>query len=853
MYLYDWPSIEKGYPQDEVLESRILSILNQMSLEEKIGQMIQPDLREVSLAEAKEYQLGSILNGGGAWPDGNKYSTVEDWVNLADNYFWAVDESFHGKPFRIPFMWATDAVHGHNNVFGATLFPHNIGLGSARDPDLIRRIGQVTATEVAVTGLDWTFAPTVAVPQNYRWGRVYEGYSSEPLITEAYAEQMVIGLQGDVWELADHGRVISTLKHWVGDGGTVFGTDRGENRDPELHLINNHARGYFSGLEAGAQAVMVSFNSWVNEKNTGTLDGDKYNYKIHGSRYLITDVLKNKMGFDGVVITDWNGHSEISGCTGGNCPNVVLAGSDIIMVTANADWRAFRQNLLDQVRSGLIPMERIDDAVTRILRVKMRAGLWEKPSPRMRYLSGRSDLWSNKEHRSLAREAVRKSLVLLKNEKNMLPLDRHRNYLVVGSAAQDIQKQTGGWSLTWQGNENEGLTDFPGAKTVLDAVRDRVGAENVFSSVDAAPSDAIAIVVIGEDPYAEMFGDINPTKTLEFSRLKRSYGEDLALLRNLSTRGFPIVTIFFSGRPLYVSEEINLSTAFVAGWLPGTEGGGITDLIFSEGDYEFSGRLSFAWPARKCDAVLSGFHAGDDDQGEVYGRREIDELPEALLPVGYGLSLDTNLSDTYGISIATVALDEADDGCNSQLKDLSVATESIRLFGVGADDDYTMFISGSSNDWTGVRASGGTKTRIVEVVTTPIDFAHQQDGLRIVFSGEGPGQVYLAASDGSTVDFQRYANANSELVINFAILSKIPEKLLLAMHCGWPCRGEVDLLEFVPEHEQLLSDRWTSARVPLAFFENDGMIFQSVTSPFLIFSDSDLEISVGSIDLIPGG
>lgn len=847
-----WPRVYNNDLFDIDLERRVSKILKEMTLEEKIGQMIQPDLREVSPQEAAQYKLGSLLNGGGAWPNDNKYALAQDWVTLADTYYEAVENAFVGRGFKIPFMWATDAVHGHNNVFGATVFPHNIGLGAARDPDLIRRIGEATAKEVLITGLDWTFSPTVAVPQDYRWGRVYEGYSQDPSITYQYSQAMVLGLQGSPGHLAEDDRVISTLKHWVGDGGTVNGIDRGVNEDPEVDLINTHSHGYFAGIHAGAMAVMTSFNSWVNDRNYSLAGYQEYNYKAHGSKYLVTDILKDKLGFDGLVITDWNGHSEISGCTSDNCPNVVLAGNDIIMVTANADWKAFFANLLSQVRSGIIPLDRIDDAVTRILRVKMRAGLWEKPRPRLRTFAGRQDLLGSENHRSLAREAVRKSLVLLKNQQGFLPLAPDKNYLVVGSAANDIQKQTGGWSLTWQGNENEGLTDFPGATTVLASVVEKVGADRVFTSVDDAPEDAIAIVVIGEDPYAEMFGDIGPSKTLEYAALKKTYKADLLLLGELKGLGYRIVTVFFSGRPLYVNDILNDSMAFIAGWLPGSEGRGVTDLLFSDGTYDFSGRLSFPWPRTKCQIITD--QVGMESNESLV----LDPLPgkqgmiDLLFPLGYGLSYDENKSTTYGIDSAVLDLDERDYGCGLDSKDRGVASSSLKLFGVGADDEFTMFLSGASTNWVGVKTSRGSVRRIAEVSVSPIDFIHQQDGLRVVFQGAGPGQIYLSPAGDVGVDLQRYVNANSVLKFEISASFEDLSDIVLAMHCGWPCRGEVRLSDHVSDEKEQSSGGWITIEIPLAKFVDEGMTFTYVTSPFLLFSESKLEFLLGMVELVPG-
>ncbi|MGB5446620.1 MAG: glycoside hydrolase family 3 protein, partial [Psychromonas sp.] len=579
-YFSQWPAISSAIAKDPLLEKKVAEILSLMTLEEKVGQMIQPDLREVTPQEAKEYKLGSLLNGGGGWPNDNKYASAKDWALESDKYWLALEEAYQGRGFKIPFMWATDAVHGHNNVFKATVFPHNIGLGAANNPDLIYKIGQATAQEIAATGLDWTFAPTVATPRDYRWGRVYEGYSEDPEIVYQYAGRMVEGIQGGAAGLAGDSHVISNVKHWVGDGGTQNGVDRGENHYSEDYLRNIHATGYFAGLKAGAQVVMTSFNSWHNDANYDQEKNGEYNKKLHGSKYLVTDVLKNTMGFDGIVVTDWNGQGEINGCSAGNCPAAVNAGNDVFMVTARSDWQAFYHNVVAQVKDGTIPVSRIDDAVTRILRVKLRANLWEKSKPSQRTLAGHQELLGSDEHRSLAREAVSESLVLLKNKDNILPLANDQKILVAGSAANNIQKQTGGWSLTWQGDENSIDKDFPGATTMLMAVQSTVGSKNVITKLSDADKNTIALVVIGEDPYAEMFGDIKANKTLEFSTIKPSYLADLEKIKELKAAGLKVVTVFYSGRPLYVNEEINHSDAFVAAWLPGTEAGGITDVLF---------------------------------------------------------------------------------------------------------------------------------------------------------------------------------------------------------------------------------------------------------------------------------
>ena len=372
-----WPKLNLPVEQKPAMEQRIDELLAKMTLEQKVAQMIQPEIRDITVEDMRKYGFGSYLNGGGAFPNNDKYATPQDWIALAESLYQAsVDDSVDG--IDIPTMWGTDAVHGHNNVLGATIFPHNIGLGAANNPELIKDIAGVTATEVMVTGIDWVFAPTVAVARDVRWGRTYESYSENPEIVHDYAAAIVEGLQGDVTkDFLDERHVISTVKHFIGDGATTDGIDQGNAEISEQELFDYHAQGYVGGLQAGAQTVMASFNSWNGKK-------------LHGDEYLLTDVLKNKMGFDGFVVGDWNGHGQIADCTNADCPQAANAGLDMYMVPTAA-WKPLYQNLVAQAQEGTIPMARIDDAVRRILRVKMRAGLFDKPSPAELPLSGKTE------------------------------------------------------------------------------------------------------------------------------------------------------------------------------------------------------------------------------------------------------------------------------------------------------------------------------------------------------------------------------------------------------------------------------------------------------------------------------
>ncbi|MFS2111327.1 glycoside hydrolase family 3 protein [Sphingomonas sp. Sphisp140] len=577
----DWPALRSPTPRDAAMEARIATILRGMTIEQKIGQITQADIRSITPDEVRRYYIGSVLNGGGAWPGQKKDAAVTDWTALSDAYYRASMST--DMAVQIPVIWGTDAVHGHGNVAGATLFPHNIGLGAAHDPALVERIGRATARQVRATGISWVFAPTLAVGEDRRWGRTYESYSSDPAIVASYARAMVHGLQGG---LTGDGDVVATAKHYLGDGGTFDGIDQGENRAARTHMIQVQGAGYYPALKAGVQTVMISYSSW-NDVGAGKDYG-----KMHGNRELIADVLKARLGFDGLVVSDWNGIQQVPGCAKDHCPQAVNAGIDMIMVPD--DWKAFIANTVADVRAGRIAETRIDDAVTRILRVKLRAGLFDR-NPNASAYAGKADAL---DARDVGREAVRKSVVLLKNQ-GVLPLAPGKRVLVVGSSADSLSNQTGGWSLTWQGTENRNR-DFKGGTTLLAALRDALGTSNVSfdadgKGVDPSKFDAV-VAVIGETPYAEYHGDVRAPRPVAHSAL---YPDDLAVLRRVTGKGVPVVSLLYSGRPAYANDLINLSDAFVAAFLPGTEGAGLADLLVGR-RYDFTGRLSFAWPGSAC-------------------------------------------------------------------------------------------------------------------------------------------------------------------------------------------------------------------------------------------------------------
>jgi len=422
-----WPMAKSPLGLDAAIEKRITGMLRQMSIEEKIGQVIQPEWKTIKPEEVTRYHIGSIENGGGAVPGGNKHATVKDWVDLIEPYYQA--SVVPGEKVTIPLIWASDAVHGHNNVYGATLFPHNIGLGAANDPELLHRIGEVTAAEVRSTGIDWTFAPTIAVARDDRWGRTYESYSEDPRIVSKYAAAMVSGIQGSGKTFLDHDHVISTAKHFLGDGSTDGGRDQGDSIVSETDLARLHGAGYIAAINAGTQSIMASYNSW-------------HGVKMHANKGLLTDVLKGRMGFDGFIMGDWLAHGQIPGCTNSDCSIAFNAGLDIF--NEPQDWKLLHANLVRDVKSGVISQARLDDAVRRILRVKLRMGVFDEPSPAHR--TGTFKPIGTLQHRAVAREAVRKSLVLLKNDGDLLPLRGVRSIAVIGGNADKGVMAGGGSS-----------------------------------------------------------------------------------------------------------------------------------------------------------------------------------------------------------------------------------------------------------------------------------------------------------------------------------------------------------------------------------------------------------------------
>ncbi len=562
------------------VEDRVADLLSRMTLDEKIGQMALVEKDSIAVTDLIDMTIGGLLSGGGGSPDEN---SPEAWAEMVDGF----QEVALQNRLGIPMIYGVDAVHGHNNVYGAVIFPHNIGLGAANDPDLMTRIGQVTAEEMIATGIYWDYAPVLAVSGDIRWGRSYESYGSDPDRVAALGTAYLIGLQGD--DLAAADTVLATPKHYIGDGSTEWGTsttgdymiDQGVTPADETLLRSILLPPYIAAVDAGARSVMISFSSW----------GDT---KMHANDYLITDVLKGELGFTGFVVSDWGGIDQIApGDYYTSVVEAINAGVDMNMVPY--EYEEFIAVMHEAVENGDITDERIDDAVSRILRVKFEMGLFEHPYSDPALL----DTVGSDEHRAVAREAVAKSMVLLKNENDALPLDRNAAYINVSGKADDIGRQSGGWSITWQGAAGN-IT--PGT-TILEAIRAAVGPDTIvvddaYGNLAYVPDDALAdtacVTVIAEDPYAEGVGD---SDDLTLS------SKDVAMLERMHENCGTVILILVAGRPLIITDQLDLVDAVVMAWLPGTEGQGVADVLF--GDVPFTGTLPVDWP-RSMEQVRSG-------------------------------------------------------------------------------------------------------------------------------------------------------------------------------------------------------------------------------------------------------
>lgn len=576
--------MNKEIKTDLSLEQKVESLLVQMTLDEKIGQMTQVrHFDDITIGDIKSKFIGSIIHTQGPTPGNDAAEWQAKFVQLQ----WLALSTRLG----IPMFFGVDAVHGQNTYAGATIFPHNIGLGAARNPKLVEQAAAITAIEARATGFNWVFSPCVAIPYNEKWGRVYEAFSESTEITTELAEASVRGHQGDSGETAS---LIATAKHFIGDGSTDFGAEGGNTTLSMEEVMERLLPPYRAAIEAGVGSVMASFNS---------LDG----VPMHAHRMLITDVLKGQLKFDGIVVSDWKAYSRFGGA------DVINAGVDVVMAV-EGDFNLYLDGVREGVLSGVIPIERIDDAVRRVLRQKFRIGLFENPFPDLSLIPK----IGIQAHREVARQAVRESVVLLKNENKTLPLKKNERIVVVGEFGDNSGLQSGGWTVNWQGVTES----YSGATTILEGIRKKATAEVLYDKngdANFAHVD-VAIIVVGETPYAEFMGDIGGVMNRYQLTLTP---EHQMLVDKYAAKGIKTAVVLISGRPLVVSKQLEQANAFISAWLPGSEGDGIAEVLF--GEYDFKGKLPHSWPKSE-----------EDYQGK-YGPNFWDNSIEALFPLGFGL------------------------------------------------------------------------------------------------------------------------------------------------------------------------------------------------------------------------
>ena len=778
-----WASLEP-LPLDPNIEDQIDEILPKLTLEQKVGQVIQGDTGSLTPEDVKKYRLGSVLSGGNSAPGPLPYAETKAWLEMADKYFNAsIDDE--GVEIAIPIIWGIDAVHGHANLKGSIIFPHNIGLGAMNNPDLIEEIASITAHELTVSGHDWTFAPTLAVPQDLRWGRSYEGFSENPDIVKSYGDRIVIGLQGQFGseDFMGNGKVISSAKHFLADGATENGVDQGDALISEEELSQVHAAGYYSSIPAGVQTIMASFSSWQGRK-------------LHGDKELLTDVLKGKMGFNGFVVGDWNGHGQVPGCINTDCPQSLNAGLDMYM--APDSWKGLYESTLEHVKDGNITIERLDDAVRRILRVKLSSGIFQKGAPSSRVNAGNESLLALPKHRVIARQAVRESMVLLKNNNQLLPIDPTKTILVVGDGAASISKASGGWTLSWQGTGHNN-DKFPNGESILQGIEEAVntaGGKVIFSEdADTSIKADVVIAVYGEDPYAEFQGD---RENLDFI----PNGFDTNKLSVYKNKGIPIVSVFLSGRPMWANTEINNSDSFIAAWLPGSEGGGISDMLFqTDPSYDFLGRLSFTWPAS---AVVSKNNN------------------EALFKVGYGLSYSS--MDQIDVLSGNSGLENSDIASTGEYfsKGDVVAPWDLWLISGELEKQIASFPS----------SVGG-------LIISKTDHMAQEDALRINWT-KSDGD-YFRISSVKPNDLSRQSNGAMKLAFNAKSFTASDSTLLIGQ-----CDDSVNCDKTL---EIKISGDWKEYMINLSSFEELGIDMSKITSAILIKADAGIEIGLSNVRL----
>lgn len=785
----DWKKISP-LPLDPAIEKQIDEILPKLTLEQKVGQVIQADSESITPEELKKYRLGSILSGGNTAPGPKPYAETSQWLEMADKFYNASIDP-EGVEIAIPYIWGIDAVHGHANLSGAIVLPHNIGLGAMRNPDLIEKIAGVTAHELTVSGHDWTFAPTLAVPLDVRWGRSYEGFSEDPTIVQSYGDRVVYGLQGKRGTdgFMAEGKVISSAKHFLADGATENGIDQGDAKISEKELREVHAAGYYSAIPAGVQTVMASFSSWKGRK-------------LHGDKEILTDVLKGQLGFNGFVVGDWNGHGQVAGCTNTDCPQSLNAGLDMYM--APDSWKGLWESTLRHVKEGTIPMSRLDDAVRRILRVKIASGIFTKGPPSSRKNAGDAHLLGLPENRAIARQAVRESMVLLKNKDGILPLDASKTIMVVGEGARSISKASGGWTLSWQGKGHTN-DEFPNGESIFAGIKEAVaeaGGEVIFSA-DGTSSETVDVViaVYGEDPYAEFQGD---RENLDFE----PNDFDVDQLKKFKNKNIPVVSVFLSGRPLWTNPEINNSDAFVAVWLPGSEGGGISDLLFQrDPSYDFTGRLSYSWPN-------SALVTRDKN-----GKKE-----NVLFELGYGLD--------YKTTSEVAQLSEA-----SGLENSAVASNG-NFFGRGTPTPpWGLWLkTGDLN-----KQIGSYPTSVGGLIVSKVDHEAQEDALRIKWTLDDYDQVRISTAN--PTDMSRETNGAMELTFSAKLFNSEKSVVKIGMGCDQdsPCDQTLDI--------NLTANDWQEYRISLSCFANLGVDMTQISTALMITAAAGTDIGLSNVRL----
>ncbi len=636
------------------IDDRVNDLLGRMTLEEKVGQMTQINLTEVieNPSIVSNYFLGSLLSGGGAAPEPN---TPNGWANMYDQ----MQQAALDTRLKIPLIYGIDAVHGHNNLKNAVIFPHNIGLGATQNPGLVEKIGKATAVEVAATGLDWTFAPCIAVPRNERWGRTYEGFGETPHLAELLGSAYIRGFQGDT--LADTKSILACAKHFVGDGGTTDGDDQGNTQIDEQTLRDIHLPGYIRAIEEGVGSIMATYNSWNGQK-------------VHGSHYLLTEVLKEELGFEGFIVSDWAAIDQLPGDYRNDIKGSINAGIDMVMVPDR--YEEFTSDLISLVNAGEISSERIDDAVARILRIKFMMGLFEHPYADRSLI----DSVRTVEHRNIGRQAVRESMVLLQKKDNSLPLSKNdEKIFVAGIGGNDIGMQCGGWSISWQGM----MGDITEGTTIFEAIQQVTGSLYVIYSENGEISEDFdkAVVVIGEQPYAEGEGDRDDLTISD---------SDIDLVRRVYEKGKPTIVILLSGRPMIINPILHYSDAVFAAWLPGTEGEGIADILF--GDYQPTGKLPHTW-AKYMEQIP--INVGDENY-------------DPLFEYNYGLTSVENSEQGSDPTFYSAIINEIDET-------VEVAFNKSIDAGSLSDCEFEIIIDGSKNNFTATPQLDSNDNKIITI------------------------------------------------------------------------------------------------------------------------------------------